>query len=407
MEQFCASAPGKILWLGGYSVLERGNAAYVASIDKRAYAQASLLEGNALEIKAPQFGIDLFGTIRNGKPSFKSVPRKKLESARFLVAAVSISLKYLHSKGGGKAHGFRLIAVNDPVFGRAGFKTGLGSSSAVTVAAIGAVLGLNGCDPSYEKCKVVAHNLSQLAHSQAQGKIGSGFDVASGVFGPISYSRPSRDAIQKAGKSAGKRFAEVVEKAWDYKIAFLAPPKEFAIALAFTGKPSSTTRMIAKLNAFKARRKSTYSEMVREIDGANVMAIGSLERILALRNKDLEEYMLEMRRGHGPGEAFKAAFEEARLLTKKLGELAGAEIENASMTRLIHSTMQNGAYVCRLPGAGGGDSVAAICLSENEARRVRNYWKSLKLEVLDVSLGNEGVRREAPLAFEGMLKRWL
>ena len=56
-EQFqaFASAPGKVLWIGGYSVLERPNISFVTGVDKRVYARAGLKEGNLVELSAPQF----------------------------------------------------------------------------------------------------------------------------------------------------------------------------------------------------------------------------------------------------------------------------------------------------------------------------------------------------------------
>ena len=65
-------------------------------------------------------------------------------------------------------------------------KTGLGSSAALTVSLVGALLEwFQVIDVSRhsEKHMVILHNLCQLAHANAQGKIGSGFDVAAAVYG--------------------------------------------------------------------------------------------------------------------------------------------------------------------------------------------------------------------------------
>ena len=74
-------------------------------------------------------------------------------------------------------------------------KTGMGSSAALTTSLVGSLLQyfdvvdisapdeLNGV---FGKSKRIVHNLAQLAHPIAQGKIGSGFDVASAVYGIVS-----------------------------------------------------------------------------------------------------------------------------------------------------------------------------------------------------------------------------
>jgi phosphomevalonate kinase len=70
-------------------------------------------------------------------------------------------------------------------------KTGLGSSAALTTSLVSAVLqwfevtrvGLR----ADSEDRRVAHNLAQLVHAVAQGKIGSGFDVAAAVYGTLHF----------------------------------------------------------------------------------------------------------------------------------------------------------------------------------------------------------------------------
>jgi phosphomevalonate kinase len=44
------------------------------------------------------------------------------------------------------------------------------------------------------------HNLAQLSHCAAQGKIGSGFDVAAAVYGTMQYVRFSPQILDLSGK---------------------------------------------------------------------------------------------------------------------------------------------------------------------------------------------------------------
>lgn len=74
-------------------------------------------------------------------------------------------------------------------------KTGMGSSAALTTALVGALLQWFevtrlGLRAGMEDRKIV-HNLAQLAHAAAQGKIGSGFDVAAAVYGKICLTSPA------------------------------------------------------------------------------------------------------------------------------------------------------------------------------------------------------------------------
>ena len=74
-------------------------------------------------------------------------------------------------------------------------KTGMGSSAALTTSLVGGLLGwfkvieLDAKSDKYAEDRRVLHNLAQLAHAVAQGKIGSGFDVAAAVYGTQTYKR--------------------------------------------------------------------------------------------------------------------------------------------------------------------------------------------------------------------------
>jgi phosphomevalonate kinase len=85
-------------------------------------------------------------------------------------------------------------------------KTGLGSSAAMTTAVVAALLHYLGVvnissskDQHQEKKDTtdldVVHMISQTAHCIAQGKVGSGFDVSSAVYGSHRYVRFSPEVI--------------------------------------------------------------------------------------------------------------------------------------------------------------------------------------------------------------------
>ncbi|WFD00439.1 phosphomevalonate kinase [Malassezia yamatoensis] len=82
-------------------------------------------------------------------------------------------------------------------------KTGLGSSAAMTTSLIGALLvhleivdyDRNTHEFPLESLAWI-HNTGQLAHCAAQGKVGSGFDVSSSVWGSQLYRRFDASLIQ-------------------------------------------------------------------------------------------------------------------------------------------------------------------------------------------------------------------
>ena len=77
-------------------------------------------------------------------------------------------------------------------------KTGLGSSAALITSLVSALLiplsaipasDLADNAPLTSPGRQLAHNAAQFIHCFAQGKVGSGFDVASAVFGSQVYRR--------------------------------------------------------------------------------------------------------------------------------------------------------------------------------------------------------------------------
>jgi phosphomevalonate kinase len=65
-------------------------------------------------------------------------------------------------------------------------KTGMGSSAALTTSLVGSLLQFFEVVDLSRKSDLdltIVHNVAQLAHSIAQGKIGSGFDVSAAVYG--------------------------------------------------------------------------------------------------------------------------------------------------------------------------------------------------------------------------------
>lgn len=87
-------------------------------------------------------------------------------------------------------------------------KTGLGSSAAMTTAVVAALLNylgvvnLSPLSDDQDKTETadldVVHAIAQTAHCIAQGKVGSGFDISSAVYGSQRYVRFSPEVLSSA-----------------------------------------------------------------------------------------------------------------------------------------------------------------------------------------------------------------
>lgn len=347
------SAPGKILWIGGYSVLERPNVSLVSAVNARVHAEANFARETMIE--CPQF------SIRKG---ISEMSENEKEKMKFLLSAISITEKYLRGKGF-DVKPLKIKTISDREFSVEDGKSGLGSSAAVTVAAVASILALYGI-----KDRETIHKISQFVHSVAQGKVGSGFDIAAAVYGTIRYVRYSPSIININEDDIVK----VIEGKWDYEIKEVEWPEDFRIVVGnFLGESASTTALVKKVMEFKKQHFDEYAQLMKKLNDANTRAIDAFEK----RNY----------------ENFAHYFNEGRLLTKELGERSGAEIEPIKSTLLINRLInEGGALAAKLPGAGGGDSIAAICTDEISEKKVKGILSTIpNIKLLDVRVDNHGI----------------
>ncbi len=368
-----ARAPGKILWIGGYSVLERPNVSYVTSVTAYVNAHAQEIAGNGIELLAPQLNCNVKGTIDldSGKitaevPKELALMKTAAEAASRYAAALGIRLK-----------GFRITTSNDGPFSytiTAGkvAKSGLGSSAAVTVATVSALLNAFGIEPKKDDA---LHKLAQTAHSLATGKVGSGFDIAAATHGSIIYTRYSPEIVQSLPADyANSQLLDLVKRKWDYSIEPFQMPDEFRLSFAnFVGEAMITTKAVGSVSEFKKKNPEAYGKLVKEINAENSKAVEAL-RVIKKGGRDAYE-------------TFKAALDSGRALTKRLGELSNVGVEPDDCTALIEESKKNGAFVAKLPGAGGKDAISALTLDSDSKARLERFWKGRnELKVQDIGI---------------------
>ena len=376
MKNASVKAPGKILWIGGYSVLERSNIAYISTVDAYVTATLKAGKGNDVLLNAPQMGMSLKGTIDLNSGCVSANAQKEL---MIFKTAAEVAARYA-SVSGEAVRGFNITTNSDAPFAysisKGGIiKSGLGSSAATAVAIVGSVLRAFGMD--FDKNDAL-HKLSQIAHSIATGKVGSGFDIAAATYGSILYKRYSPEIVKGLPSDyTNDQLLEIVKRKWDYTVEKFALPEEFRLLFANFGESMITTKAIGSVSDFKRSDPRIYSDMINEIDEQNEAAVKALKEIKN-GNKDALE-------------RFKTAFDRGRSLTKKLGVFSGAAIEPDDCTELIEESKKNGAFVAKLPGAGGKDSIAALSLDEKSYSSLLNFWKGREeLNLLDIKTVENG-----------------
>ncbi|MQL55474.1 phosphomevalonate kinase [Acidianus ambivalens] len=305
------SAPGKVLWIGSYAVVF-GGLSHVIAINKRVKCEATPSDKLIFETTYGTFyekGNELIESVVNViKNHLGDIPRLKI----------------------------RLF--NDEDFQINGKKTGLGSSSAATVA-------LTACLYNQIKGRIDTdeiHLLAQEANFIRQKGIGSGFDIAAAVYGSIIY----------------KRFTDLNKRDW--KIERLRLGNKYEMLLGFTGRSSETVNLVKMFIEKKDDEK--FIEFLREINIENDTAI----KLLKLGKVD---------------EASQHAKLARDLLNVLAEDVIGVKLQSEKDKELIKIAEDNGAYISLLPGAGGGDVIFALGENLDE---VRKKWKEKGLKLIEI-----------------------
>lgn len=310
-------------------------------------------------------------------------------------------------------------------------KTGLGSSAAMTTAVVAALLHyldvvkLSSWKEHQERRDVadldLVHKIAQTAHCIAQGKVGSGFDVSSAVYGSQRYVRFSPEVIsstQVADKSVPLPdvIPEILKGKWDHDTTEFSLPPLMTLLLGEPGTGgSSTPSMVGAVKKWQKADPQKSLDTWKRLSEAN----SALEMQLKLLSKLAKEqwnayksviYCCSMLRSdkwiEQASEPSKEAVIKALLGVKDamlgiryhmrlMGEAAGVPIEPESQTQLLDATMNlEGVLLAGVPGAGGFDAVFAVTLGDSSSN-VTKTWSSLNVLALLVKEDPCGVCLES------------
>lgn len=284
-------------------------------------------------------------------------------------------------------------------------KTGLGSSAALvtslTAALLAHYLPVGTFDASTNEGKMVLHNLAQAAHCAAQGKVGSGFDVAAAVWGSCLYRRFSPSVLAGLGEVGGRDFGSRLEalvhnepQVWDVQIEKqgVSLPAGVAVRMCDVDCGSQTVGMVKQVLKWRSD---------------NPDAAKMLWDDLQSRNEELAAVLKD-----GKVKDIRAAVAAIRELIRKMGTESGVPIEPESQTELLDALESvEGVYAGVVPGAGGFDALALLVKDDSETTaRLEEFlakWskeKGGRVSLLAVKGEMEGVRMEKAEDYQGWIK---
>jgi phosphomevalonate kinase len=278
-------------------------------------------------------------------------------------------------------------------------KTGLGSSAALVTALTAALLThYLDFDITAAEGKRTLHNLAQAAHCAAQGKVGSGFDIAAAVYGSCLYRRFSPSILKNIPEAGAPGFAPaltklITETPWDTDILKegVRVPPGVALRMCDVDCGSQTVSMVKKVLQWREANPAESKALWDELQSRNV----KLGTILS----------------EGKLDEIRPAVADIRELIRAMGTQSGVPIEPESQTSLLDALMEvEGVYNGVVPGAGGYDAVALL-MNDDEAteNRVKEFlakWSKEKggqVRLLDVKGEMEGVRKENIQKYDGWI----
>ncbi|KAK7207794.1 hypothetical protein BZA70DRAFT_272222 [Myxozyma melibiosi] len=459
-EKHCFSAPGKALFAGGYLVLYPENSSFVTALSARIYAVAA--ESSSLDpalptvtVLSPQFQEGEWSYTLSKSDSTGFVTVAALVPSRknpFVHAAVTTVLNYL-SATGALATPIPSVTVNIlsdnayhsqpsedvPKFNKHAQaisdvpKTGLGSSAALTTSLTAALLSYYSSKAadkplSLEERKDVLHNLAQVAHCTAQGKVGSGFDVACAVYGSIVYRRflasiisaiPAVPTTGDAGFESAYLDAlrTTIDSDWSVGTGKCTVPPRMRLLMGDVSGGSETPAMVQMVQRWRKEGGATAESTWVSLGKANQSLISAMIGLQVEAEKDPAGYngvldqisdsaagcagikALGASKGSLLGDLLVQAVDsmaDIRFHLRAMTTGSGAQIEPVEQTKLLDACNElPGVFGGVVPGAGGYD---AICLLVAEATvdRVRaatgSEFKNVKW--LDLREESVGVRKE-------------
>lgn len=294
-----AAAPGKLVLLGEYAVLE-GAPALVLAVDRRARVSLVPSGHDSWEIASPTFGLQARLQLRDGNATWIDNAATELQWIAILLARFPQAQALPPCRLELDSDAFYLDHAGTLA------KLGLGSSAALTVALLGALHAHANLAPPTLDEAITAHRAIQHGH-------GSGIDIAASLSGGLSR-------FQLDGGTT--------------RIKPLELPEGVRWCCVYSGRPASTSVMLATVDAWREREPAAYAQCMHEL--ATISSRG----IDAMTAKDAAAFLSSL---HDYADALA-----------RFGEAAGADIASREH-RAIAAIAVDCGCVYKSCGAGGGD----------------------------------------------------
>lgn len=356
MKQHSVSVPGKLYIAGEYAVVTPGHLAMLMTVDRFLTVTISETDHTTGRFRSVNYSDQPYEWIREddqfefidwSNPYYLS--KVVIQTVESYVKDLNIPLQLYDVK---------ILSQLD----HDGKKLGLGSSGAVTIGLIKALLTFY--EVPYTDFDV--YKLAAIAHVTLNSN-GSFGDLAASAFtGMIAYSSFDKTWLKEKLKSHS--MIDLLGMTWPLLyIRRVGLPKDLKILVGWTGVPASTEDLVSKVYAdsdqidfstFLKQSHDCVNQLIKAFDQKNTSQI-------------LELIQLN------------------RQLLIKMGQSKEKLIETPLLSKLCEVTETYGGSA-KSSGAGGGDCGIAFIDDFNSEKQIIDAWNEEGIQALDLTIYQNG-----------------
>lgn len=343
------NTPGKLYIAGEYAVLEKEQPAIIVAID--AFLSCKVQRSTILNrgsITSSLFADKIFNYTRKdpcipGINTENTFPNQfmyilsAIEVVEALLLELNYSIKDYH------------LTFSSDLISKNGDKYGFGSSGAVTVATIHALLQFYGLSPT----AMTLYKLAAIASIKVSNKGSFGDLAASSFKGWILYHSPDRNWLEQSLKDETSVLT-LLNTDWPFlKIKPLIIPPTIQLLIGWTQSPVSSDAMVQQYQVQRDTSSPIYHQFLKE----NQTIVYALAQ--ALQNENWNDIHLQL--------------SKARRLLISITKHWGIPIETPALTQLIEIAKSH-QFEAKSSGAGGGDCGIAIGHANLSSQSLLDEW---------------------------------
>ena len=352
-----SKAPGKLFIAGEYAVVEPGHGAIVAAVSR--YLTVTIDEATSVGTLTSTQNPDVVVEWTREGELFRA---NEEHPYKLVEEAILVAEQYVREFGEPTISLYSLSITSELDDAKRGIKYGLGSSGAVVVATIQAVLDFY----KTPRTSLLVYKLSVLTNLRLSQR-GSFGDIAASSFGGmVYYTSPDRSSLLE--QLQNQSIKVICDADWkDLTIERLPELPDFTLLVGWTGQVAITDSLIQATE--KKRKVETDSAFYKDFLVKSHAIVQGLQN--AWNNQDIP--------------ALQEGIRANRALLNEFAQVMQLEIETPALQTLCDLAEQNGACA-KMSGAGGGDCSICFTQSEQQRQQIENQWAKAQIQVLPLSI---------------------